>query len=247
MSRLWKKQLKELYQVPEPQRKTEFLQKLDYPKSTFREFVMTQAGYVQKYVWVLSVLAVGIAIAAGECMAKGNEREVFPVLGCISSAMPILVLLLMLETFRSETYGMAELEQAAKHNLPEVLLVRMGIVAAVDLILIGTAIPVIVRYDKLSAFRAAVYLLVPYLFTCLLALGIQCRKRGRETVWYSILVSAFACGVNAFSPIMRQLYEENRFFLWVAALCFMGIIVAIQIRTIRKSREEYGWNLYLTE
>ena len=181
-------------------------------------------------------------------MAKENEREVFPVLGCISSAMPILVLLLMLETFRSETYGMAELEQAAKHNLPEVLLVRMGIVAAVDLILIGAAVPVIVRYDKLSAFRAVVYLLVPYLFTCLLALEIQRRKRGRETVWYSILVSVFSCGINAFSHIMEGImYEENRFFLWVIGLCLMGIIVAIQIRTIRKSREEYGWNLYLTE
>ncbi len=246
MNQRWKKQLKELYQVPEPQRKTEFLRDFNYPKSTFGEFVMTQAGYVRKYVWILSVLLVGVATLVGEHTAE--YAEVFPVLWCISSVMPILALILILETFRSEVYGMAELEQAAKHNLPEVLLVRMGIVAVVDFLLIGATVPFIVRYDGLGVFRSVVYLLVPYLLTCVLTLGIQRWKRGRETIWYSIIASVFICGINLFSQLREgMLYEEKKFVLWVAALFLMGSVVAMQIKAIRKSREEYGWNLYLTE
>lgn len=245
-NQLQRKQLKALYQVPEPQRKTEFLRKLNYPKSTFREFVMTQAGYIRKYVWILSVLLVGAAILAGE--HTSGYAEIFSVLWCISSVMPILALILMLETFRSEVYGLAELERTTKHNLPEVLLVRMGSVAAVDLLLIAAAIPVVVRYDGLGVFRSAVYLLVPYLLTCVLTLGIQRWKRGRETVWYSIMASVFVCGFNLFSHLRDgMLYEEKRFVFWVAALFLMGIVMVIQIKAIRKSREEVGWNLYLTE
>lgn len=246
MNRSWKKQLRGLYEAPEPQGKTEFLQKLNYPKSTFWEFVMTQAGYIHKYVWIFSAVLVFAVAAAGKHMMWGEEA--FPVVWCISSVMPILVLILTLETFRSEVYGMDELEQAAKHNLPEILLVRMGLIAAVDLLIIGAVIPVVVRYDGVSAMRAAVYLLVPYLFTCVLTFAIQRRKRGRGGIWYSMLASAIVC-MGQFFSVFRDgvLYESKNFFLWVMVLIFTGIIVGIQIREIRKNREEYGWNLYLTE
>lgn len=250
MSQSWKKQLSGLYEAPEPRRKTEFLQKLNYPKSTLWEFVMTQAGYIHKYVWIFSVVLVFGVAAAGKYMAweEACNEGTFPVLGCISSVMPILVLLLTLETFRSEVYGMDELEQAAKHNLPEILLVRMGLIGAVDLLIIGAAVPVVVRYDGLNAMRAAVYLLVPYLFTCVLSFAIQRKKRGRGGVWYSILASVIVCiGQFFFSFREGVLYEEKNFSFWVAVLFFIGIIVGIQIREIRKNREEYGWNLYLTE
>lgn len=246
MNRSWKKQLRGLYEAPEPQGKTEFLQKLNYPKSTFWEFVMTQAGYIHKYVWIFSAVLVFAVAAVGKHMMWGEEA--FPVVWCISSVMPILVMLLTLETFRSEVYGMDELEQAAKHNLPEILLVRMGLIAAVDLLIIGAVIPVVVRYDGVSAMRAAVYLLVPYLFTCVLTFAIQRRKRGRGGIWYSMIASAIVC-MGQFFSVFRDgvLYEAKNFFLWVMVLIFTGIIVGIQIREIRKNREEYGWNLYLTE
>lgn len=246
MNRSWKKQLRELYEAPAPQRKTEFLQKLNYPKSTFGEFVMTQAGYIHKYVWIFSAVLVFAVAAAGKHMVWGVKA--FPLVWCISSVMPILVLLLTLETFRSEVYGMDELEQAAKHNLPEILLVRMGLIAAMDLLMIGAVIPVVVRYDGLSAMRAAVYLLVPYLFTCVLTFAIQRRKRGRGGIWYSMLASAIVCMGQFFSSFRDGvLYEAKNFSLWVMVLIFTGIVVGIQIREIRKNREEYGWNLYLTE
>lgn len=246
MRRSWKKQLSELYEAPKPRQKTEFLRKLNYPEATFWEFVMTQAGYIHKYVWIFSSLLVFVVAAAGKHMVW--EEGTFPVLCCISSVIPILVLILTLETFRSEVYGMDELEQAAKHNLPEILLVRMGLIAAVDLLIIGAAVPVVVRYDGLSAMRAVVYLLVPYLLTCVLTFAIQRKKRGRGGIWYSMLASVIVCVGQLFlSFVDGMLYEERNFFLWVAVLLFMGVIVGIQIREIRKNREEYGWNLYLTE
>lgn len=246
MNRLWKKQLKGLYQTPEPQRKTAFLQELNYPKATLREFVLTQAGYIRNYVWILSVVLVCGAVMIGTQMP--NDMEIFPMLYCLSAIMPVLALLLVLETSRSEMYGMDELEQTAKHNLPEVLLVRMGSVAAVDFILVGMAVPAVVRYDGLGVFRVAVYLLVPYLSTCFLALGIQRRKRGRESVWYSIVASVFICMLMLFSQLWKgMLYEEKKFLFWVIALLLLGVMLVIQIKEMRKNREEYRWNLYLTE
>ena len=246
MKRSMKKQLQGLYQAPEPQQKAVFLEKLNYPKATLWEFMGTQAGYIHKYVWILSAALVCGAVMAGGHMKGGGE--LFTVLWYVSSVMPVLALLLTLETFRSEQYGMDELEQTTKHNLPEVLLMRMGIVGAADFLLIAATIPVIVRYDGLGVFRAAVYLLVPYLLTCLLSLIIQRQKRGRENVWYSILASVIVCAVNIFSKAMDGiLYEEKWFIFWVLALLLTGAAVAVQVRIIRKNREEYGWNLYLTE
>ncbi len=246
MNQSLKKQLKELYSVPEPVGKDSFLKKLNYPKSTFREFLLTQAGYIYKYVWILSAVLVFFAAAAGAHVV--NRGIAFPVLWCVSSVMPVLALILVLETFRSERHGMDELEQASKHNLPEVLLVRMGVIAVTDIILIGAVVPVIIRYDGMSFFRVAVYLLVPYLFTCFLTLCIQRRKKGKETVWYGVLVSVFTGGSNLTSYFIGGLmYEEKRFFFWLLAFILLGAASARQIKKIRKNREEYGWNLYLTE
>lgn len=246
MKRSWKKQLKELYQVPRPQRKAVFLQELNYPKTTTWEFIRVQAGYIRKRVWMLSAILILAAVLAGEWM-QGNVR-LFPVLWSVSAVMPILALILVLETFRSEMYGMDELEQSTRHNLPEVLLVRMGIMGGVDLLLITTAVPMIVWHDGLNFLRAAVYLLVPYFLTCFFALCIQRRKRGRGAVWYHILTGIFISGIELLSPIMKELvYKEKQFSRWVIALCLLGIAIVVQIRRIKKDREEYQWNLYLTE
>lgn len=246
MKRSWKKQLKELYQVPEPQCKAAFLQELNYPKATRGEFMVVQAGYIRKRVWILSAVLIFAAVLAGEWMQ--GVVMAYPVLWSSSAMMPVLALIMVLETFRSEMYGMDELEQSARHNLPEVLLLRMGIVGGVDFLLIAAAVPIIVRYDGLSFLRVSVYLLVPYLLTCFLALCIQRWKRGRGAVWYNILASGFISGVELLSPAMKELlYKEKQFTLWVAVLCSLGIAIVIQIRRIKKDREEYQWNLYLTE
>ena len=246
MERSWKKQLKELYQAPKPQRKAVFLQELNYPKATKREFIMVQAGYIRKRIWTLSLVLILAAVLAGEWM-QGNVR-LFPVLWSVSAVMPILALILVLETFRSEMYDMEELEQSTRHNLPEVLLVRMGIMGGVDLLLITAAVPMIVWHDGLSFLRTTVYLLVPYLLTCFLALYIQRWKRGRGAVWYYILTGIFISGIELLSPVMKDLvYKEKQFSRWVIALCLLGIAIVVQIRKIKKDREEYQWNLYLTE
>ena len=235
-----KKELQQLFPAPAPQRKEEFLRALPYPKARRLETISVQIGYIRTGTWALSLLAVAAARLAGQGIALGEDS--FGMLWCLSAAMPLLAVLAVTETFRSSIYGMAELEMAAKYNLPQVLLVRMGALGAADFLLMLLGMPWVVQGGELTAFRAAVYLMAPWLGTCAIAFQIEKHVGGRESIWYCAAFGLFLGGGIFISRGRWGLvYGDGAFSLWLAASAALAICLARQIWQIRCGAK--GWKL----
>lgn len=236
-----KREIQLLYPLPDPRRKEEFLRELPYPKASFAETAAVQIGYIHKWVWALSLLLVAGALAMGEYLAPG---ESYSNLWCMSGVMPLLAVLAVTETFRSSAYGMAELEMASKHSLPQILLIRMGVIGGVDFFLAVAGILFIVRQGTMGMLQAAVYLMAPWLCTCVLALQIEKYAKGGDTVWYCTACGCFLCiGSTISGQSGGVIYDGSKFYLWLIAFCALLVCFARQIWHIRHGAEE--WNLYL--
>lgn len=235
-----KKEMKGLYPAPVPQRKEEFLKEFSCSGMGWPEIIRVQVGYIHKSVWALSLLLVIGALVWGEHFHGGGSYD---VLWCMSGVMPLLAVLVVTETFRSGIYGMAELEMTARHNLPQILLIRMGAIGGAEFFLTVLGIPFVVRQGTLGVFRTAVYLMVPWLCTCVLTLQIEKYVKGRETVWYCAACGFFLWGAGIMSGEIREMiYANGKFYLWIMAFCVFAAFFAKQIWQIRHRTEE--WNLY---
>jgi uncharacterized membrane protein len=268
-----KKELKRkrqcLYPIEPPKGKEGFLRELPYPQASPWETVLVQVAYIRKSVWALSVLLVLAAMAVvvsgkgmGEAVPFGNGagQAAVPEYGLlaggvgygwlwsISAVMPALAVLAVMETFRSSAYGMAEMEMAARYSLPQVLLVRMLAIGAVDfgLALLGASLAV--QGTGMGWLRAAVYLVVPWLCTCVLSLQAQKHRRGREAAWYGVICASVVSLAGAYGMGDREIIYGNQVFsLWLAAFVLFLLVWIRQMQGIWRKAEAWKgagtWNL----
>lgn len=241
-----KAELKKSFEPPKPLRKEEFLRNLNYPKARAFEVLKVQADYIPKYVWIISVLPVFLIFLMEGSPRYSDDR--YFLVGCLSAFMPILAVVAVSESFRSGVYGMAELEMAAKYNLPQILLMRMGILGGLDLCLVFAAICFVVRTGEMDIIQASVYLLVPWECTCLLAFQMQKYRKGKEMIWCNILCGFFVCMAEMLFSYHRTVaYDIKKLPLWALVFCILSALLARQIWRIRQETEDWKWNLYLTE
>lgn len=241
-----KKEMKQLYQAPLPEKKEDFLREFPYPRAGWREIITVQVSYVRKSVWLASLLLAVSALILGERFLQNSSD--YDLLWILSAVMPVLAVLVVTESFRSGTYQMAELEMTAKHNLSQVLLIRMGAIGGVDFLLIIVGILFVSQKGAVGMLRAAVYLLVPYLCTCVLTLQIEKGRNGRETAWYCGACGCSICGVSILSRgVQGIIYDRGKFYLWMIVFFVLAFFLVRQIWQIRHKMEEWKWNLYSTE
>jgi hypothetical protein len=248
MSKLSKSQIKKemrlLYPAPAPQRKEQFLRELSYPQSSPLETIAVQIGYIRKFVWILSLLLITSALAFGN--SYWQQAEDYGMLWCVSAVTPLLAALAVTETFRSAAYGMAELEMSAKHNLQQILLIRMGAIGGVDFLLIMAALPFLVKKEQISMFRGAVYLMAPWLCTCVLAFQIEKYAKGRDSIWYCCALGLFFSGISLGTENFQEtVYGNEAFYLWLIVFFVFAAVLANQIWQICHQAEKWNRNLYL--
>jgi len=94
----WKKELRQVFEPPAPMRKKEFIGGLERPGIGFCGFLMIQAGYIRKRVWIVSALAFFTSLAGAAVFSAD-------MLWWVSAWMPLLALTIVAESGRSENYG----------------------------------------------------------------------------------------------------------------------------------------------
>ena len=241
-----KAELKKSFEPPEPLRKQDFLRNFNYPKASPLEVFTVQAGYIPKYVWIVSVFPILLFLLL-EYLAEFRAGS-YDIIWYLSAFMPILAVLSVTETFRSEVYGMAELEMTAKYNLLQILLMRMGILGTLDLLLVFAVIPLVIRWGDVNFLQAAVYLLVPWECTCLLAFQVEKHRKEKGTILGNILCGVFVCMIEIFLGNHGEVaYDGKRFPIWIIVFFGLSVYLARQIWRIWQEMEELKWNLYLTE
>lgn len=233
----WKKELRQVFEPPAPMRKKEFIGGLERPGIGFCGFLMIQAGYIRKWVWIVSALAFFTSLAGAAVFSAD-------MLWWVSAWMPLLALTIVAESGRSENYEMAEMEMATRFSLKCVLLARLGILGAENLLLLCLLLPVGLCNNLFGPIQAGLYMLTPFLLTAFLGLFILRRFRGREASYLCAGITfVISLMVIFLHDNVTQLYGEERLLWWAVAAAVFGFGTVKQYYQFFNGMEEFIWNL----
>ena len=223
-----KELLEQAVSVPAPKKKRAFLRTLPKQEVGLGTLLLSQAAYIRIWVWAVSFLLFGLVALAAQ-MVDLN------VIWILSAVMPFAALLLIMEFAKSSAYGMSELEMSSRFSLRTILLARMVMLGAVQLLGLLLTIPM----AGMTLVNNGVYLLVPYLLTALLGLIAVRRMRGKEGLFACGSISAFIC---IFCPLSKQfvpvLYKPENRVLWVLAIILLLVGLVKEYRTTINHWEE---------
>lgn len=227
-----KELLRQMFSAPEPKRKRVFLRTLPRQKAGLWSFLLSQTAYIRKWVWVISFLLFGSVVLLAQYM----ELECIWVL---SAVMPFGALLLILEFARSTSYGMAELEMTSRFSLRTVLLARMSMLGAAQLL---GLLPVAMVLG-VQLLKSGVYILVPYLLTAVLGLMAMRRLPGRENMF---VCGSISVGVCVLCPISRlyvpELYGAEGLVWWMFATVLLTVVLMKEYGKTMNHLEDLTWN-----
>lgn len=233
----WKIALREAFEAPPPRKKRPFAAALPRPRPRLYEFVFSQLGYIRKRAWCASALVFAVLLM---------RSVLFPAeaVWLFSALTPILALVTVTESGRSERFEMDELEQATRFSLRSVVLARLLILGTENFLFLLLLIPAALRHGRIGAFRAGLYLLTPFLLTSLLCLLIVRRIRGQESA-YACAGAAIAVGVSAYLMHIGvpRAYGAESLPWWAAAALVFSFGAARQLYDFLNRSEERRWSL----
>lgn len=241
MKKEMKQVLKAAFEAPPPKGKQAFLQRLqnqmyDTAPTGVTGFLLTQAGYISKWIWLSSLAAFLTAVTAGIYIPENT-------LWILSAVMPLMAVTAVMETVRSAIYGMAELEQASRYCLRSILLARMEIIGSVHFLLFCLGTVLVQAEGNRAVWQSAVYLFVPYLLTTGGSLALLRCVRGREAAY---VAAALAIAVAAFPELFQYrreiLYAAENFKWWLALFFLLTGFNAVQYKKTINYTEEILWN-----
>ena len=236
-----KKELKLFYSAPAPLRKRAFLRRFPQRGISCQKFILQQAGYIRKWVWLISFAAFALGMAGSILLDKR-------LLWICSAMMPVAALSAMTENTRSALHRMEELEMACRFSLKSVLMARMGIVGVLHLLFLGAAVPLIWKADLFAFLRTGVYLFMPYLLTTFLCLAVTRRVRGGESLYACMGIAVLVSGVYFYLQYTAAFLFHAKYFQWqLAALLLLVFATAREYRKKLYQTEELTWNLSQTD
>lgn len=232
ISKRERKVLEQAFSVPEPKKKRAFLRTLPKQEVGIGTLILSQAAYIRAWVWAVSFLLFVLVVLAAQMV----ELDVIWIL---SAVMPFAALLIIMELARSSAYGMTELEMTSRFSLRTILLARMVMLGAVQLMGLLLAVPM----AGMTLVSNGVYLLVPYLLTALLGLAAVRRMRGKEGLFVCGSISAFVCVLAPMSKhFVPVLYAQENRMLWVLAVLLLLAGLVKEYKTTINHWEEFVWN-----
>ena len=168
--------LQAAFAVPPPSRKAEFLRSLPPlppPDGGPLWLVRVQLRYIRKRVWLAGTAAAALCLGAGALPGWNADRA-----WALSALLPLGLLAAAAELGRSAPCGMAELEQACRYDLRQLVLARAWLLGLGQLPVLAAALA---AAGPVWGAAAALYLLAPYLlwvaFAGYLNLGIYLLNR----------------------------------------------------------------------
>lgn len=237
MKRKLKKDLKKLYQPPEPLRKQAFLEGLPKPGISNWDFLWSQAGYIRKWNWMVSA----VVFICGLCVGTDKGKQFTSALAVM---IPVLALSFVAEGSRSVRYGMAELEMASKFSMKAVLMAKFTILGIENAVLLAVLLPLLMRNKYYGLLSAAIMILFPYLLSCFCNLIIVRKIHGKESIYFCstvcILISLCVSGIIHSKINIYLLMEPAG---WVFSLVILAVLTVREGNRILHQSEELVWSL----
>lgn len=171
------------------------------------------------------------------CMMIGTLADVPEY---IPTFMPLFGLAVIPVIFRSHFYGMGEIEAVTRASGAQIILAKLILAGAADLICITLLLYFEVHlqnsYENIG--QMVLYCLVPYL-VCMVAILriVRLQKMERIPVCAGAILSSCICwGISA--KAFPQLYETSATGLWLLAFVFFSFFFIKEIYFIVEMRKE---------
>ncbi|MBD5496054.1 MAG: hypothetical protein HDR12_17220 [Lachnospiraceae bacterium] len=154
--------------------------------------------------------------------------------------MPLFVLALVPAMFRCQYYGMSEIEAATRASSAQIVLAKLILVGAANLVCMTVLISLEVHlqnsYSGIS--RMILYCLVPYL-VCMTGMLRLIRLRRKENMQICMVLMLGSCACWGLLAINIQwLYEASALGIWIAAFIFFAAFFIKEIYYILAMRKE---------
>ena len=230
-----KRALQTAFEAPPPARKREFLRALSGRPISFVQFVASQAAYIGKWTFAVSLLIFGAALAATRMVSKDS-------LWMLSCLTPFLAVCAVAENTKSKTCQIAELEMASRFSLRSVALARMFVLGGAHARLLCLLVLLGRRAGAATVFETGIYLITPYLLTTAGGLWMVRRMKGRETAYACMGVAVMVSALLAVARTVLPLYQGMCYPWWVAAFVLLGFLSALEYRKTLLKTEDCLWN-----
>lgn len=152
----------------------------------------------------------------------------------IPAFMPLFVLAAMPAMFRCQYYGMGEIEAATRASGPQIVLAKLILAGASDLICMTVLIFFETHFQNTSREigQLILYCLVPYLI-CMSSMLRLIRLRRRENMQVcTVLVLSSCIFWGMLAKAMPRLYDTSAFGIWIAAFLFFAAFFIKEIAFI---------------
>lgn len=158
----------------------------------------------------------------------------------IPAFMPLFVLAVMPVLFRSQYYGVSEIEAVTRASGAQIILAKLILAGAANLVCITILLLMecSLQNPDENMGQLVLYCLVPYL-VCMAAMLriVRLRKKGSIPVCAVVMLSScLAWGI--FASVIPWLYETSAMGFWIAAFLVFTAFFAKEIYYIIEMRKE---------
>ena len=230
-----KRELKAFYQAAPPMPRTDLIAQLKTqakknaltpPRDpSLYRFIRAQIRYLNRKLRVLQFMLICLYTVYTLMLLQVNQT--FLLLVPIS---PLAVLLGSGELSRSSRYGMAELEFPSRFSLPQILLARLILIAAVDLFSLTCMLCLTAMKTYYSLGALILYGLVPTLLAAAGSLFFINHFRSANTQYY---ISAYCVSLSALGALSINLRPEwyigTAAAVWITVLVLSVAVLAAEI------------------
>lgn len=206
-------------------------------RTGFWTFLGDVFRHVGLRLWGMQILI--LAVVCAGVLSVPNVPNAIPLF------TPLFIIACIPSLFQNQTYGMCEIEAATRASGAQIVLAKLVLASAADLVCLSITLALAAAVTDFSANMAqlVLYAVVPLLGCMVVTLG-YIRKCKRNALQLSIVVclgtSMFLGGLVHWIP---RLYELSALGLWMVAFviftCFFIREIYLLIE-IRKDGKMYG-------
>lgn len=154
--------------------------------------------------------------------------------------MPLFVLAVMPAMFKCQYYGMSEIEVVTRASNAQIILAKLVLAGAADLVCMTVLISLEVHFQNSyrEISRIILYCLVPYL-VCMVSMLrlIRLRRKGNMQIC-TVLMLGFCVCWGVMARTVPRLYEASAFGIWIVAFLFFAAFFIKEIYFIVEMRKE---------
>ena len=230
--------IKSTFQTPPPERKDEFIRKYrnewGVTDISPLQLILSQAAYIQKPVWIISVLVFIISIL--QIHAQGLET-----LTLVAMLMPFVSVVAVIDSFRSHRYKMGELENVTRFSVRGILFAKISAIGASHIILILAATIALGRHGEFGYLLTGAFIIIPYLLSSVISMEMERTALGRKNAFLCVGVSAFVSSAVFIAHSYSDIIIQTTPGIWM--ICTAILIAAEMIEFKKMFRmEAYAWN-----